>query len=178
MVVWYCMVQYGAPPTPWAAIVAIRWWQLDQAPAEHAQTESVPSALVRRWVSFPQAPAVAELRACAISLCLLELRAAGCGPPARRDAALHGRPVGMVAQPSCCGFQSRLSAFDGIARVAAFNPSHRRPSLRERWWLATTPRVSAGAYRWSRAPRTTRLRPPQWAALAPRQEATPCPNTL
>jgi hypothetical protein len=36
----------------------------------YTQTESVPSALVRRWVSFPQAPAVAELRACAISLCL------------------------------------------------------------------------------------------------------------
>jgi hypothetical protein len=43
------MVWYGAPPTPWAAIVATRWWQLDRAPAEHAQTESVPSALVRRW---------------------------------------------------------------------------------------------------------------------------------
>jgi hypothetical protein len=58
------MVWYGAPPTPWTAIVATRWWQLDRAPTEHAQTESVPSALVRRWVSFPQgqAPAVAELR--------------------------------------------------------------------------------------------------------------------
>jgi hypothetical protein len=66
------MVWYGAPPTPWTAIVATRWWWLDRAPAEHAQTESVPSALVHRWVSFPQgqAPAVAELRACAISLCL------------------------------------------------------------------------------------------------------------
>jgi hypothetical protein len=69
---WYGMVWYGAPPTPWTAIAATRWWQLDRAPAEHAQTVSVPSALVRRWVSFPQgqAPAVAELRACAISLCL------------------------------------------------------------------------------------------------------------
>jgi hypothetical protein len=38
-----CMVWYGAPPTPWTAIVATRWWQLDRAPAEHAQTESVPS---------------------------------------------------------------------------------------------------------------------------------------
>jgi hypothetical protein len=47
------MVWYGAPPTPWTAIVATRWWQLDRAPAEHAQTESAPSALVRRWVSFP-----------------------------------------------------------------------------------------------------------------------------
>jgi hypothetical protein len=79
------MVWYGAPPTPWTAIVATRWWQLDQAPAEHAQTESVPSALVRRWVSFPQgqAPAVAELRTCAISLCLERQ------PPssARRQAA-------------------------------------------------------------------------------------------
>jgi hypothetical protein len=58
------MAWYGAPPTPWTAIVATRWWQLDRAPAEYAQTESVPSALVRRWVSFPQgqAPAVAELR--------------------------------------------------------------------------------------------------------------------
>jgi hypothetical protein len=66
---WYGMVWYGAPPTPWTAIVATRRWQLDRAPAEHAQTESVPSALVRRWVSFPQgqASAVAELRACAIS---------------------------------------------------------------------------------------------------------------
>jgi hypothetical protein len=41
------MVWYGAPPTPWTAIVATRWWQLDRAPAEHAQTESLPSALVR-----------------------------------------------------------------------------------------------------------------------------------
>jgi hypothetical protein len=85
--VWYGMVWYGAPPTSWAAIDATRWWQLDQAPAEHAQTESVPSALVRRWVLLPRAPAVAELRACAISHCL-ELR-----PPssARR----------LAAQPPC-----------------------------------------------------------------------------
>jgi hypothetical protein len=57
---WYGMVWYGALSTPWTAIVATRWWQLDRPPAEHAQTESVPSAL-RRWVSFPlgQAPAVA-----------------------------------------------------------------------------------------------------------------------
>jgi hypothetical protein len=34
------MVWYGAPPTPWTAIVATKWWQLDRAPAEHAQTES------------------------------------------------------------------------------------------------------------------------------------------
>jgi hypothetical protein len=33
------MVWYGAPPTPWTAIVATRWWQLDRAPAEHAQTD-------------------------------------------------------------------------------------------------------------------------------------------
>jgi hypothetical protein len=67
----YGMVWYGAPPTPLDRNLATKWWQ-DRAPAEHAQTESVPSALVRRWVSFPQgqAPAVAELRACAISLCL------------------------------------------------------------------------------------------------------------
>jgi hypothetical protein len=75
------MVWYGTPPTSWAAIDATRWWHLDRAPAElwllpgclaepNAQTESVPSALVRRWVSFPQAQAVAELRACVISLCL------------------------------------------------------------------------------------------------------------
>jgi hypothetical protein len=70
--VWYGMVWYGAPPTPWTAIVATGWWQLDRAPAEHAQTESILSALVRRWVSFPQgqAPTVAELRACAIFFCL------------------------------------------------------------------------------------------------------------
>jgi hypothetical protein len=69
------LVWHGAPPTPWTAIVATRWWQLDRVPAEHAQTESVPSALVRRWVSFPQgqAPAVAELRACAISRKFLTL---------------------------------------------------------------------------------------------------------
>jgi hypothetical protein len=79
-----CARCYGAPPTSWATIDATRWWHLDRAPAEqYAQTESVPSALLRRWVSFPQAPAVAEQRACAISLCL-ELR-----PPssARRRAA-------------------------------------------------------------------------------------------
>jgi hypothetical protein len=28
-ILWY-QVWYGAPPTPWAAIVAIRWWQLDE----------------------------------------------------------------------------------------------------------------------------------------------------
>jgi hypothetical protein len=37
------MVWYGAPPTPWTAIVATRWWQLDLSPAKHAETESVPS---------------------------------------------------------------------------------------------------------------------------------------
>jgi hypothetical protein len=46
-----------------------------RAPAElwdchDTQTESVPSALVRRWGSFPQAPAVAKPRARARSLCL------------------------------------------------------------------------------------------------------------
>jgi hypothetical protein len=46
------MVWYGAPPTPWTAIVATRWWQLDRAPAEHAQTESVPSALVQKQVTY------------------------------------------------------------------------------------------------------------------------------
>jgi hypothetical protein len=79
---WYCMV-WMVPPynTPCAAIGTTRWWHLDRAPAElrvlpgcqaepSAQTESVPSALVRRWVSFPRAPGVAELRACAIPLCL------------------------------------------------------------------------------------------------------------
>jgi hypothetical protein len=35
------MEWYGAPPTPWTAIVATKWWQLDRAPAEHAQTESL-----------------------------------------------------------------------------------------------------------------------------------------
>jgi hypothetical protein len=91
---------YGAPPTPWAATVATRWCQLERAPTEHAQTaESVPSALVRRWVSFPQAPAVAELRACAVTELELApfLFVLSCSPPARRDAALHGRPVGVEA---------------------------------------------------------------------------------
>jgi hypothetical protein len=36
--VWYGMLWYGAPPTPSTAIVVTRWWQLDRAPAEHAQT--------------------------------------------------------------------------------------------------------------------------------------------
>jgi hypothetical protein len=63
-------------------------WSLDRAPAEHgggqhAPTGSVPSALVQRRVSFPQAPAVAELRDCAISLCH-ELRSPS---SARRRAA-------------------------------------------------------------------------------------------
>jgi hypothetical protein len=44
------MAWYSAPPTPWTAIVATMWWQLDRAPAEHAQTESVPSARV--WTGF------------------------------------------------------------------------------------------------------------------------------
>jgi hypothetical protein len=56
--VWYGM-DYGAPPTPWTAIVATRWWQLDRAPAEHAQTESVPSIIL--GTSVPTA--AAELRA-------------------------------------------------------------------------------------------------------------------
>jgi hypothetical protein len=33
----------GAPLIPWTAIIATRWWQPDLAPAEHAQTEFVPS---------------------------------------------------------------------------------------------------------------------------------------
>jgi hypothetical protein len=36
------MVWYGAPPTPWAAIVATRWWQLDRAPTEHARRPLSP----------------------------------------------------------------------------------------------------------------------------------------
>jgi hypothetical protein len=46
---------------------------------------------LRRWVSFPRAPAVAELRACAI------LSVLSGSPPAQRDAELHGRPVGVEA---------------------------------------------------------------------------------
>jgi hypothetical protein len=96
------------PPSPWAVIGTTRWWHLDRAPAElwvppcclepSAQTESVPSTLVRRWASFvrrwasfSQAPAVAELQACAISLCLSG------SPPAQRDTELHGRPVDVEA---------------------------------------------------------------------------------
>jgi hypothetical protein len=115
------MVWYGAPPTSWAAIGTIRWWHLDRAPAElccilpvngclakpSAQTQSVPSALVRRWVSFPQAPAAAELRACAISLCL-ERRPPSRQQPAQQDAALPTAPLYsklLVADASiiqCC----------------------------------------------------------------------------
>jgi hypothetical protein len=87
----------GAPPTPWAAIGTTRWWHLDRATAElrvlpgclaerSAQTESVPSALVERWVSFPRVPAVGELRACATSLCESVL---SCGSPARRELYLY-----------------------------------------------------------------------------------------
>jgi hypothetical protein len=44
--VWYG-IWYGAPPTgtPWAAIVATRWWQLDRVPTQHAQTEFVPTSV-------------------------------------------------------------------------------------------------------------------------------------
>jgi hypothetical protein len=62
-----------------------------RAPTEHAQTVSVPSALVRygfrfhrrqRWPSCELAPFLFVL---------------SCSPPARRDAELHGRPVGVEA---------------------------------------------------------------------------------
>jgi hypothetical protein len=95
-----CMVWYGAPPTSWAAIDATRWWQLDRAPAEHAQTESVPSALVQRWVSFPhspQAPAVAELRAARGGhLDMLQwLHASGC--PRDEGTCAHAAGAGHLA---------------------------------------------------------------------------------
>jgi hypothetical protein len=55
----YGMVWYGAPPTPWTAIVATRWWQLDRAPAEHAQTESGGCRVSNILVSVSHAPGVA-----------------------------------------------------------------------------------------------------------------------
>jgi hypothetical protein len=36
------MVWYGAPPTPWTAIVATKWWQLDRTQSEHAQPAPDP----------------------------------------------------------------------------------------------------------------------------------------
>jgi hypothetical protein len=89
------MVWYGAPPTPWTAIVATRWWLLDRVPTEHTQTESVPSALVRRWVSFPQGHSPAVLsRAARLAPFLSVLSGSS---PAQRDAELHGRPVCVEA---------------------------------------------------------------------------------
>jgi hypothetical protein len=107
------------------------WWQLDRAPAEHAQTESVPSVLVRRWVSFPQgqAPAVAELRAsaCAISLCL-EWQ-----PPSstRRPAGPQLEPIVQYTVSSLITLPppSMLATSNGACWPAAWMPWYLSPSL-------------------------------------------------
>jgi hypothetical protein len=80
------MVWYGASPIPWAAIGTTRcrlssgYFQVWQSPVPRLSPFR-PRLFGDGFIS--QAPAVAELRACAISLCL-ELR-----PPssARRRAA-------------------------------------------------------------------------------------------
>jgi hypothetical protein len=94
------MVWYGAPPTPWTAIVATRWWQLDRAPAEHAQTESEspfrPGVRVCSEMGFVSTGTGAS-GSRAASLRHFSIYVLSGSPPAQRDAELHGRPVGVEA---------------------------------------------------------------------------------
>jgi hypothetical protein len=141
----YGMIWYGAPPTPWTAVVATRWWQLDRLETFHnscawrimAMTKppqahnALPSALLFPLSSARLFP-LSSARLFPLSSARLSRQ---CTPPSTYEFAT--RP----SSPENC---FKIAAFPGCVDKNAFDTgfSGRDPRTDNKWPIIT--RTSRG----------------------------------